>query len=425
MSETKNKREEKRADSEDIADLNFNDLKEHILRDDRSLWEKHLRLRGRFEEFDIDPLSFVLVSSLEEARRRGFETVSKILAEFERQQGQLTFSPSHGIGHAIRDYLHALILASEDADPKEAYVRIMAGTLHDILGCSLMERFEEGGRSLRHAEASALLFWWLSRKVGMGEKEALPIYYALAAHTNYLKGMEIADGEGGIRKIEPYKKYYMDGSPIYFLHAVQEVDRLDFASPCGFLRYYLSIAELIGKESYYGPMGKFFPVSFSEHMRPLLRTAEEIARDVTGATTRELLFSVADTQIGNSPYSCGDGAGMIRFRDSYCESFLRILEDFDVPVRLSVQERGALFSELNGLIVQRIEPTEETQKTFEELREMFYALPPETQAAWFSVFKSAMREYEIWRENFQKEIADIPEDMLSLPVLGRVDRIIQ
>lgn len=42
--------------------------------------------------------------------------------------------PGHGMGHLVRDYIHANVLAEKtDMDPKQAYVGIIGGALHDIL----------------------------------------------------------------------------------------------------------------------------------------------------------------------------------------------------------------------------------------------------------------------------------------------------
>lgn len=407
-----------------LAGFSFEELKGSILQDDRGLWEEHLRNRRRFEGSIGDQLSSLSLSSVEEAQQRGFETISAILGEFEKQ-GRLSFRPSHGLGHAIRDYLHAFALAKDDGDPREAFVRVVGGTLHDILGCSFTERFEENSRSLRHAEASALLFWWLRGRIGMKEEEALPVYYAISAHTNYLEEMTVVDSEGKPRKIEPYAKKYADGQPIYFLHAVQEVDRLDIIGPCGFFRHCLSTQEAIGRRFYFSPTKKFFPVDFEKHMRPFLRSAEEIGEDAFGATARELLFAMNDTQKDVSIYARDDGRKMIELRNLYREMMSRILSTFDSPCSFSISERDALFFGLNELIKQRIEPTKEAAKSICHFQELFFDLPLRTQEVWFSVFKTAMEEYEAWREIFQKEIAQIPEEMLSLPVLGRVDRIIR
>lgn len=409
-----------------IASVDFGKLRELILKDDVIVWERHLEIRQRFEHDNESIFIRLDVPSVDEARDRAYGTIKAILQEFEGL-GEIHFSPSHGIGHASRDYLHALILSQADVDPRDAYIRIVAGTLHDILGCSVVERFHEGIRSIRHAEASALIFWELAHRVGMDEDEAVLIYYALAAHTNYLVAMKVIGPDGKEREMPPYIKNYPDGRPIYFIFATQEVDRLDISGPCCFLRHYLSVAEMIGKEYYNADTGGFSPVSFAQHMRPLLRSGDEIRLDPWGATMREFMYSIAKSQNNDSVYGRFDirNKKMVQIRDLYREMLLRIVQAFDCPLRLDEKASADLFEKLDSLIVERIEPTKEVQETVLNLQSLLFSqLPRESRGAWFGAFEAVIREYDSWSWHMKKEMKDIPQNMFSLPVLGNVDKLI-
>lgn len=126
-----------------------------------------------------------------------------------------TVDPGHGIGHLARDYLHAVVLAGNtQMDPRHAYIGMVGGALHDILGCTLMPRYEESRRAVRHAEAGGYLFHKIHRIIDTPPEDALLIHYAIAAHTNSGLRSSIKCRDGVSRDLSPYIDSDGEGSPI-------------------------------------------------------------------------------------------------------------------------------------------------------------------------------------------------------------------
>lgn len=399
----------------------FSEFKKYLNEREKDAWEEHSAWRGKFEERAEELSHGDIFVSCAQARQEAFATVRAILCEFEKVGG-ISFDPSHGIGHAIRDYVHAGYLSQFDRSSLDAYVRIVGGTLHDLMGCVLVERFAEHRRVVRHAEASALIFRKLAEGLGIAEEKILPVYYAIAAHTNYLDPMEIEISSGEELTIEPYRIFSKDGL-MFFVHAVREVDRCDFG-PCFFMRHYFSILGGIENQMYDSNSGKFYKTSFADHMRPLFRSEAEIEKDPTGATARESFLSFADSQNSESIYGRYDCPKMVESRDSYREMALRIGNAFDSSHQFSLYEKEELLKNLQSLVLEKIEPTQAAADSLDMLRNMFDELPDETQNAWLNAFQAVIQEYGNYAQEIKKKITFIPEDYLDMPILGDVRRIL-
>lgn len=329
--------------------------------------------------------------------------------------------PGHGLGHLVRDYLHATLLAEKmKVDPKQVYVGIIGGVLHDILGCTLIKRYSESERAIRHAEAGGLLFQELSKEIGVDKDEALLIYYAIAAHTNYLKAMKVNCLDGVERETQPYLDVNEEGEPIMSTWLTRWTDRLDVNGPCFIGRHFLTLIE---EHEDFGS-GEYYSVRFSDHMRPLLRDEEEIRLDPTGRTLREHLMMFARSQNNDSPYGRFDQGEMVVMRDKYKKQLLRVIDSFSNPIKLSPEDEEHLLTEWVNWLSQKIEPSQSARNGVGKLREMFLCLPQETKEAWFSAMETTLEEYKVWSEEIRQIFDKFPEEKLILPILGDIRKII-
>src|SRR3989339_878259 len=104
--------------------------------------------------------------------------------------------PAHGLGHMVRDYLHAInLFQTGNYEPKSIFVGMIAGALHDI-GCILIHRYDEKNRAVRHAEIGALLIQDILDNLNVNDSEKKLIAYAIAAHTHYINTEKIECRDG-------------------------------------------------------------------------------------------------------------------------------------------------------------------------------------------------------------------------------------
>ncbi|MBI2624092.1 hypothetical protein HYW67_01185 [Candidatus Parcubacteria bacterium] len=155
-----------------------------IVDDEARSWEFIEFLRRAFRP---DLLAQVKTDSHEEALRRGIETTRGIFAVLEAASLPLhQIEAGHGTGHIVRDYVNALRLFTKlNADPRTFFVGMVAGACHD-LGCTLVDRYADAKRAVRHAEVAAILLDQVFRAetLGLSSAEQLLIMYGVAAHTH-------------------------------------------------------------------------------------------------------------------------------------------------------------------------------------------------------------------------------------------------
>lgn len=328
----------------------------------------------------------------EQAVIRAKKILPQIFQEIHRFGVRLEeMEPGHGPGHIARDSVNAFaLLALTEGKPKEIFIGIVAGTLHDI-GCALVNRYEEKSRVIRHAEVGALLLKKIFEESGgalLNVKEAELICLAIAAHTHYLKPADVPGTDGVTRRIEPYIDTYSDGEPIYALWYPRWVDRLDCVGPGFIARHYLTLAKPHQDFTSKG----FVDVEFKKHMQPIF---DEDAGGVHTMLGHLRMF--AQSQVNSSPYGKHDSKRMIELRDV----FKQWTEEVCLEVKQSGQMKDsfleAISSIWHGFLMDYIEPYDKGVSAAVQLQQMFEQLPRETRAAWSSGFVKVMEQYFIWK----------------------------
>ncbi len=304
----------------------------------------------------------------------------------------------HGIGHLLRDFYHAVRLTCRlDADPRQLYVGLVGGTLHDI-GCAFVRRYEEAGRIVRHAEAGAL---FVDETLNSGEAaERVPeearrlICYAVAAHTHYLKPMAVRTADGREKAIQPYPDLGSDGSPVLNVWMTRWCDRLDCNGPAFVGRHFLTL--LHDHSDFDGQNQNFYTVRFAEHLRPIIRTPEEIKADGGRRTMLEHLKMFADSQTNASPYGRHDRGEMSVLRDRYRSELERVIQAVrEVPDSYRPDE----FAEpLVRDWLGRVEPGELGVRTADQLIARLREIEPDWRRAWLYGLEYARYRYEEWAD---------------------------
>ncbi|MDO8557804.1 MAG: hypothetical protein Q7S09_01260 [bacterium] len=326
------------------------------------------------------------------------------------------FEPGHGIGHLMRDYLNALrLLGTLDADPRDIFVGIVGGVMHDV-SCALVKRYEESKKAVRHAEAGALLFLEISEKAKLpiNREETELIAYAIAAHTQYLREMDVACRDGITRRVRPYRDLDDDGKPVLAIWLPRWIDRLDCSGPTMVGRHFLTLAK--NREDYNIKTG-YYSVNFEDHLRPLLRTPEEIRADGGNQTMREHLHMFASTQTNASPYGKHDFGRMCELRNASREMLLEIISRVQEFPKRSSEEQENILNRWESFLGKTIEPSTLGRITAKEVCGLFRNLDESSRLAWSNGFQATMDHYASWSETALRDLAELPKEWLSLSMV--------
>jgi hypothetical protein len=298
--------------------------------------------------------------------------------------------PGHAIGHWVRDYVHALRLCSGlDVELAHAFIGFLGGTLHDI-GCSIVPRYQDSKRVVRHAEAGALLLLDLFAKddCGLNGAEQILVAYAVAAHTHYLRPATVVCADGETRVIEPYKDLDDEGKPIFGVWIARWVDRLDTSGPAFVGRHFLTLVDT--HEDFAGAAG-FQTIEFAPHMRPLLRDKPDGPQTMT-----EHLRMFANSQATKPPYGLHDFGAMETMRDTRRAQLERIIAATqDAPSNILARQEKILHAWTLFLAIN-VEPSLKGLRVATRLSQMFEKLDEASRAGWLSGFVQCMIEYDEW-----------------------------
>lgn len=381
-----------------------------IIDNEEVAWEKIQELRKDFSPVLIEN---VRIESKQEAFSRGLEIIQKI---FEKLQALgidlMEIEPGAGFGHFTRDYLNAIVLANKlDASPRNLFIGLVAGALHEI-GVTMVDRYAENKRAIRHAEAGAILlseimsddmYFW--RKLNLAERTL--ICYAIAAHTHYLKEIDMVCNDGITRKIKPYRDLNYNNTPIIGIWFTRWTDRLDIDAPAFVARHYLTLER---SHTDYGQNG-FYSVTFADHMRPLLRTNDEIGAQGGNRTLLEHLNMFATSQNNDSPYGKYDFGAMVEMRDRQTELLNRIIRSVkESKLEFDTYQTELVLTAWTTFLYTNIEPTPKALIAAIRLRDNFKKLDQATQRAWLNGFVTTMKEYIDWSKWIMEMTQDLPDE---------------
>jgi len=388
---------------------------QEMMADSEVMRTKHGEMIAKFDFALLDRVR--IFSDKESALRAGHQVISTVLNNLQKLKIDYSnMEPGHGAGHLRRDYINALILFGRlEASPRDIFFGFICGSLHD-LGTAIIDRYSESKRVIRHAEAGAMLVDLCLDDDVVNEAERVLIYYVIAAHTHYLRTIEIKDEKGQtVNKIEPYTELYPNGQPFWPVWFARWVDRLDCSGPCFVGRHYLTLAKK--HDDFDGK--NFYDVSFDKHMRPLLRDKPD-----DGNTMVEHLRMFANSQTNQSPYGKHDYGFMIEMRTIYREMLLRVVNSFkkEFAEFFDAVREGISNDDWGNFLNEHVEFSQKTEETTEVLGKMFDSLPVKTRMFWSRAFDLCLEIYtEEYKPFVRKELVPY-KDMLVLPILGDVSK---
>ncbi|MCU0679483.1 MAG: hypothetical protein MUC28_03515 [Planctomycetes bacterium] len=376
-------------------------------------WQEVLRIRQEVESNFVALRDSIAVKSRYQAVERGVAVCQQLLTELV--EAGVDFSaadPAHAVGHLIRDYANAhLILDRLDCDPRDVFIGILAGTLHDV-GCALVYRYEDVNRAVRHAEVEALHLNQIINggKTGLSAPEQLVFVYSIMAHTHYTKPAGVLCTDGVKRTIQPYLEYYADGRPFLPVWLPRWVDRLDNNGPCHPPRHYLTLAEV--HHDFDGD--KFIVQKFEEQLVPK-------RKEVVGHPTMlSHLYMYANTQTNESVYGRNDHGWMVEVRNRYRAQVLNILAAVESPneTLADPSEQDHILQEWEEFVTHNIEPISTAVKVAADLSEKFRLLPADARTAWCTGFQRNFQEYKIWSQPILDLFESLPGSFLRMPGLA-------
>ena len=387
----------------------MSEIKE-MISDESISWPVIQNLRNAFSARLVDHVN---IDTREEALGKGVQVIKHIFNGLEKLNMDIyDIEPGHGVGHIARDYANGLILTSQlEADPKNLFIGLVTGSVHEI-GLTLVNRYQESNRVIRHAEAGALLLWEiLSDLKILNESEKILICYGVAAHTHYLKSTTIKCEDGVEREVIPYQDTDEKGNPILSVWLARWIDRLDINGPAFVGRHYLTLADTHSDFD-----GKnFYEVSFRNHMKPLLRNADEIRKAGGNQTMLEHLNMFANSQNNESPYGLHDFGKMIEIRDEQTRRLKRIINSVvDDKESFSQFKTNRILASWVDFLCQGVEPTKKSGDTALRLQVEFHKLDSENKRAWLNGFVVTMDEYFDWSKSMIIQLNCFPNEWLLL-----------
>jgi hypothetical protein len=377
-------------------------------------WEKIQQLR---KDFSPKLFSEVKIQAKSEALIRALETAKEVFAAMAELGIDInTVDPGHARGHWSRDVINGWRYMNRlDADPKEIFIGFVAGVLHDI-GNAVVHRYADNSRSVRHAEAAALLLEhiWEKDSMGLNASEQVLIKYAVCAHTHYLKSTKVTCTDGVERTIDPYVDEE-NGKPIMAMWYPRHIDRLDTNGPCFPGRHYLTLEN--PHEDFAGE--GFYKVDFVDHLMPTMRDKP------TGARTMLEHFNMfATSQNNQSAYGKYDPPAMQELRDKYRRQIEHVISNVRNVLFLTADlGQDTVINRWTDFLANNIEPTANGKRVANVLAGRFRDLDGDSRAAWCCGFRTIMVEYELWAYEILNELRPIRE-MFVFPLLGDIYEMI-
>ena len=389
-----------------------------ILKDEESAYQRVLEIRSQFRPELFAEASFALPKDREYAFAYSSDITLRILSYLE--VAGIPFNqadPGHGIGHWIRDLINAhLLLEKLEFEPVHILTGMAGGALHDI-GCAFVPRYNEPSTPLRHAEVSGLVLDQIFSECdfGLTRAQRLLIQWAVMAHTLYSVPQKVM-WRGREFITEPYLDLDKDQKPLYGIWIARWVDSFEAHGSETFpARHWITLSE----EHKDFNDRQFFAVKFSEHVRLILRTQEEIERDHGKYTMLEHLRRLNNDQA--TIHRKHDFGRTLKIMETKRERMRGFLRGVTEPLKLFTEkERVRIAERWTSFLSNVIEPSQAGLNAAGKLEKMFFSLDSKIQNAWCNGFEIAIRDYKEWRKGLVRvfDRRGLTLDLYNLPFVG-------
>lgn len=306
--------------------------------------------------------------------------------------------PGHDRGHIVRDILAGIVLALNDpfikaaAFKSEIWAGIMAAAFHDI-GNSIVFRYHDRKNKCGHGEIGAWLFFQIANEIdSMHRNIYLLAAHAIAAHTHYLKPIEVENPKGYFREV------YEDGiatsnhiNPVRIaMHMARFADRLDCNGSTLLARHILAACDsyhVEGAQDF--SAGEFFKLN-EEYLHTLLVPE---SRNISGKPTAlKHVSNFSDSNFGNSPYSKNDHlfpffSLLMAWKVNETKTILSMAESNNQDI----SKKAAL-----RLVLRIISGSRIPDNVSHVLEQSWNSLDEEQKLKWIPILNYVKRNYHEW-----------------------------
>lgn len=324
------------------------------------------------------------------------KTVLSIREQFDPYVSQMP--PGHDKGHFSRDLLTSIVLYDDLKDKvtykSEVVAGFFAGSFHDI-GTSIIPRYQDNKYGAGHGETGAYLFWQISQGV-LGENTRKLISYSIAAHTHYLKPIEVTL-PAGYKKDTYWDETWLDENNKLIGVAPQITRRADRSDTNGvtlLFRHIISRMDSI-QEGGQDLSGEDW---VDLNHEALLQTLNPILRDPikNPPTCIEHIFRFAKSNDGKTPYSQKDYLfpAFQEFLDlklSQLDTFISKTTNPDYFIAES-SENNKFVHDLFCQISQS--DTKKFEKAWDNFKNIWQELSPESKSSWYNGFNYSKLAYD-------------------------------
>lgn len=306
--------------------------------------------------------------------------------------------PGHDKGHFSRDLLTSIVLYDSLKDnvafQSEAAAGLLAGAFHDI-GTSIIPRYQDNKYGAGHGETGAFLFWQTSQGL-IGENTRKLVAYSIAAHTHYLKPIEVTLPQG-YKKDKYWDDTWTDENGKLNGVAVQMTRRSDRTDTNGItlmFRHINSRMDSIEEGGQDLSGGEWINLNHDA----LLQTLNPIVRDPieNPPTTFEHILRFASSNNGKNPYSEKDYLfpafqEVLDLKLSQLGNLVDIINkpsDFIAETPENNKFVHDLFYEVSKSDPQRFE------KAWGNFQKVWSELSPESRSKWYNGLKYTKVAYD-------------------------------
>lgn len=350
---------------------------------------------------------------------------------FERLKPYLEAMPgAHSKNHVYRDFINSLVINQDPwvkkLDEVEKFIGIVGGSFHDI-GNSVIGRYEDNKRFAGHAETGAFLFGKIAGDILPPNLLKLS-QIAIAAHTHYIKDIEIKriiNGEEKVVVKKPYNDTLDEQNNKAGLWLTQWADRLDIQGVQGFIRHAIAKAE---PTEDWGPEG-FHKIKEDElddflyHFTPIMRT-ENFSH---GRNVLEHISMYRDTALlknPTSPYSKHDTnyftEELIRpSADEQIEFIEEVLRDTPILSANNIEKGLEIFYSMCRLI----DDGSNIEKVIDLFKRKFSSLPKDQLSHWANGFSLLPKLYSQLLSRMEDKLQKANGDQSQISIFKVANRL--
>jgi hypothetical protein len=369
------------------------------LREEVESNEKWLKICSKAEKETPESLS-----QMPQTIEKIFETLKPIIENTP---------PGHDYGHILRDTLAGITIANNKLNTAyevEKTAGIIAAMLHDV-ATAVFPRYKDTNSIVGHAEVGA----WIAYNTftNLGKNLRKMVAYSIAAHTHYLKPIQVDNYTRMPYLCEPFKEPET-GKIAWAAPTITRIaDRIDLGGATHFARHLIAEADAIlaggGKNLV---DNNFYEINL-EHLRELFEINQENKTTLFGQ-----VIAFSKSNFGQSVYSKND----FLFPVASDLFGIRALQIVDISNQMLSGNKvfSSKGSKDSSETVEKVaywislSPANIFKPTWEILQNIWDGLDKKTQNAWCYGFRKIGEIYPIWLNTIHQKIEEHNPSFIDL-----------